>query len=837
MENPSKKAEPNPPDPFGDDETPKTTDQQNVKPGQPAALDGFAAWTAEKPQRGDLLELTPGLTARDILDKMVQQYKAAESYGDYGEIIIEFAGKSTEPISWPCTFAYRSPNFVRMEITDGKMISNGKTIYALIPQLYGQVLEIPAPNVLSIGTLYPDMYLAVAMDLGIPGDLFWVPPQILLLFAKDPLKTLVPEGAKISLDKPAWLDETPCDRIIIENDSGTRTFWIDRESFALMQVDLPVDRFPPYEGKAISKVRLALVNATLDPNIELETFRMEYPEDATTVENFTPWPILLHGKKLDGFDSMTVQSFAGASIPLSKYMEKVLVLQFWSALDPHCAEAMQEASAAYQKMKDDNRVQFIGVCFDPEQNVSKEEAEKTLKQWQAPIPPCRLPDFTIAQSLQLDVTPNLVILAPGGVIARYFPPGPVGRQEILDAVGEILEGKIDDPRPVEEIKERREDYAKTIQAFIDPDYYAVSADGTPPEESVQIMPRKLPDKLTFRERGTINLKNPGNILVVPREKSGEEPLFLVPYEQNAIALFDADGKIVKQYKPKSVLSSESISFVRTDVDSKGRRFFVASAPVASGGNRIHIFDEQFESLHFYPQTSAEAEDLVFTDIQLIDLDGDGDPEIVISALDLSKSIIGSGFVRAIKLDGTLLWENTKIMAPYHLGIAWSEKQPSILAMNATLEKMTLFEFDPLGNLKREISLKDGNSIGWFVVADLDGQGNSRICASVPQKEERNTIYIAEIDRSGNQEWRYLFPTAVHKGPLEYMIAADMTGDAAKEWIFASADGMLHILNELGKPLDRYSHGKPITGFGVAPIAGKNVLAVADSESITIYDVK
>ncbi|MCL2306182.1 MAG: redoxin domain-containing protein, partial [Planctomycetaceae bacterium] len=784
------------------------------------------------------LQLTPGLSERDILDKMVREYKAAESYGDHGEFIVELTDKQQEPFSWPCTFAYEKPNLVRMEIADGKMISNGEFFTALIPQLYGQVLRIPAPKVLSIGTLYPDMNLAGAMDLRIPGDLFWVPPQILLLFAKDPLKTLVPEGSKVSFDKPAWIGETPCDRIKIENSSGTQTFWIDRKTFVLMRIDLPVERFPASEGRTVARVRLELDNATLNPDIEGEAFTIEYPENLKIVENFTPWPVLLQGKKLNDFDSITINSFAGKSIPLSQYADKVVVLQFWSATNSYCAEAMREIYAVYEKMKSDVRVRFVGVCFDSEEEVSMDAAIKVLNDWQAPLPSCRLPDFKLPESLQLFVSPNLVILAPGGVVARYFPPGPNSEQEILDAVHEVLDGKIGDPALADALKEQREYYAQTMQAFIDSDYFAVSTNGMMFEENVPIAPRKLPNNtIKFRERAVISeLKNPGNILVVPREKTGEEPLFLVPFQQNEIALFDGYGKIVNRYKPKSVLSSESITLVRTAVDSRGQRIFVASAPITNGGNRIHIFDEQFESLGFYPQTQADAEALVMTDVRLVDLDGDGDPEIVISALDLSQSAVGSGFVRAIKLDGTLLWENTKIMSPYQLGVALSENQPSILAMNAS-QNMTLFEFDPQGNLKREISLKDGNPIGWFVVADLEGKGYSRICASVPHKDERNVVHIAEIDRSGNQDWQYPFLVAVHTVPLEYLVAADVVGNATKEWIFASADGTLHILSNKGKPLDHYSHGKIIAGFNAAPIAGQKVLAVADSESITIYGVE
>ena len=831
---------PEPPKTEPPKETKTATEKAILPPNQPDAEAGFAARALEKPKTGELLKLTLGLTERDILLKMVKEYKAVESYGDHGEFIIEWTDKNLESVAWPCTFAWSKPNFVRMEVSDGKLVSNGKDFFALMPQLYGQVLKIPAPNQLSIAALYPDMNLSGAMDLQIPGDLFWVPPQILLLFAKDPLKTLVPEGAKLSFDKPAWIDDVPCDRVKVEGPAqmGTRIFWIDRKTFALMRIELPIAQIPSSERQTISSLRLELADASLNPELEGETFTIEYPENATLVENFVPWPLLVQGKKMENYDSISISSFTGTNIPLSRYSENIVVLQFWSATGSGSAEAMREMYAAYEKKKDDSRLRFIGVCLDPEENVSAEKASQTLTDWQARLPSCRLPDFQIAESLRLYVAPNLVILAPGGVIARYFPPGPNSEQEILDAIQEVLDGKIDDPTLADSLKTQREEYARAIQEFIESDYYAVSSSMTPFEETAEIVPQELPKNLRFQKLAEMTeLKNAGNITVISRESEGKEPLFLVPFEKNSLALFDSSGKIVNRFKPKSILSSETISLVRTALDSQGKRIYVASAPISEGGNRIHIFDDQFEQLGFYPQTQSDADSLVITDIRLADLDADKDPEIVISALELTQSEIGSGFVRVIKLDGTVLWENKKIAFPYHLGIAFSEGMPSVLVMNVASQNMTLFEFDAKGNRMREISLKDGNPIGWFVVEDLDGTGNSKICASVPHKDEKNTVHVAEIDRSGNQDWQYPFLVAAHTVPLEYMIAEDVTGDATKEWIFASADGILHFLDAKGKPIDRYAHGKIITGYNVAQIAGRKILTVSDKDSITIYDVE
>lgn len=798
---------------------------------------------------------TPSITSpteQQVLEEMVQVYKTAKSYGDDGKFVLRWTDGEVD--SWPCKFAWFAPNLVRMEVFNGKMICNETFILALISQFPGQILKIPVPKETTIASLYPDLSLAAAMDLLIPSEIFWVPPQVILLFAEDPLKTLIPEKSRLSFlpsesieyQLSHSIEKLPCDRIKVEGSGGTRVFWIHSKTRELMRMELPTQNISSQDGRSIASLHLELEGAELNLDLSADTFTIEYPKDTLEVDQFTPWPILLQGKTLENFDSINLDSLTGTSIPLSGYADQVVVLQFWNAKgegeEEYNKSAVQKMFSVYEKMKDDKRIQFLGVCLDDKTEISNEAVNELLQEnWKVKLPTCRLSNTVLPQSLRLFYTPNLVILAPKGVIACYFPPGPIQEEEMTQAINDTLDGKIQENKFAKIFRENREKYLQNVQEYVESDYYALPIEPDEEEEDL-IVPAEMPKTLKFEKRGEISsLNNPGNILVVPQEKLGQEPVFLVPFEKNSLALLDVDCRIINRTQPKFVLSTESITVVRTALDAHGKRFYAASAPSSTGGNRIHLFDENFNALLFYPQMIEETNSLMITDLRIVDLDADNDPEIVFSAIELSGDDVGKGFVRAIKLDGTALW-NKPLTFPYRIGIAYTDGKPSVLSMHSSqADRIVLHEFDANGNFMKDIVLKDGNPINWFVVDDLAGTvnntGKSQICACVIHRDEPDQMHIAEIDGSGNQDWQYPFLSKSHKCPLEYMIAANITGDATKEWIFASADGRLHFLTAKGKLIDRYAHGKAITGFNVAQIAGRPVLIVADAETITTYEIQ
>ncbi|HBT78195.1 MAG TPA: hypothetical protein DEB39_15020 [Planctomycetaceae bacterium] len=275
----------------------------------------MASHTAREPL-GPIL----GRTAETILREMVAAYRSARTYGDHA--LFELVDAQGEQRVAPCTIAWERPNRIRVEVLKGYLVCDGTSLYAQTPLFPGQVLEKPAPDRLSINDLYSDPWLAVTMGAyqatgegsGTTGNSvsharFFLPPQLVLLLAADPLKTLLRDGATATLLTPEYLDENPCDLVKIEHvvsesdgsapqsgstragptGSGSQRaaiLWIRREDNALLRIDYVVA-----SGRL---ARIELHDARFDIDLGGEfgnpslTFRMEAPSDSKHVRKLDP---------------------------------------------------------------------------------------------------------------------------------------------------------------------------------------------------------------------------------------------------------------------------------------------------------------------------------------------------------------------------------------------------------------------------------------------------------------------------------------------------------------------------------------------------------------------
>lgn len=239
-------------------------------------------------------------TPRQLLEKTVLAYKSALSYSDHGEVRI--IGKMTnpdiEPATWLCTVAFQSPNNLRLEINEGKLVSDGEDCFAQIRPLPNQVLRFPTPKDWSLDVIFGDMFLDQAMDVGLPDAILRFPPQLILLFAESPLKTLLPEGSETEFLDPQWIGETPCDVIRVTHSEGNRLLWISRTNNALLRFDYYVEGLPVPQGfESIQLIRIDLSDAQFDYDIVPEAFQMQQPQDAQPVSEFQPGELISSAEK------------------------------------------------------------------------------------------------------------------------------------------------------------------------------------------------------------------------------------------------------------------------------------------------------------------------------------------------------------------------------------------------------------------------------------------------------------------------------------------------------------------------------------------------------------
>ena len=224
-----------------------------------------------------------------VLDRMVTAYKTAMSYSDHAtvRIIGKMSQPDVEPAPWNCIVAFMRPNLLRLHVNGGIVVSDGEDCYAQIRMLPDQVLHFSAPIHWTFETLFQDVHLDAAMALGLPRSVLRFPPQLVLLFAHNPLQTLVPRNARVESLEPQQIGEVQCDVVRITHADGSRILWISREDSVLLRMDYQPVGLPVPEGyDSIEAIRIELTDAQFDVDFGPQTFQMFQPQDAVQVAQF-----------------------------------------------------------------------------------------------------------------------------------------------------------------------------------------------------------------------------------------------------------------------------------------------------------------------------------------------------------------------------------------------------------------------------------------------------------------------------------------------------------------------------------------------------------------------
>ena len=259
----------------------------------------FLAGCRERPVAPPVKDPEPPVVAPEVpntpdplplLERMVLAYQSATSYSDRAtlQIIGRMSPPQSEPASWDCVVVLQKSNKLRLEICEGIFVADGEDCFAQIRLLPDQVLHFPAPESWTLETLFHDVHMSDAMELaGLPQSVLCFPPQLVLLFANNPLNTFCPRGAKVE-----WLEQQPlgavqCDVIRISHSDGNRILWISRENSILLRLDYQPVGLPVPEGfESIEAIRIEMTDAQFGGDFAPETFQMLQPQDAVRVAQF-----------------------------------------------------------------------------------------------------------------------------------------------------------------------------------------------------------------------------------------------------------------------------------------------------------------------------------------------------------------------------------------------------------------------------------------------------------------------------------------------------------------------------------------------------------------------
>lgn len=763
----------------------------------------------------EYVRLPPPKDAMELLERVVEAYHKADSYEDDGKLVLRYTseGKTYEETS-KFSLALDGPNRIRLRAYDALVVCDGQNFRATIEEAPDEVLSYPAPDELSPGTVFRDPVLGLALNQivgSVPLSLYSDP---------EPLPGFQYNARAPEFDTPEKIAGDACYRVRIKRRGGSLVLWIDEKTLVVRKVEYPAEgyrrMFEHYPGQVTAlTITAEHENARLNPRIDEDKFHLELPADAVLVKQFDFVSVgariprfKLHGP--DG-ELITRESLAG----------KIAVIKFWRKDD---LERFRDDLTTFEEVRkryqEQDSVVFLAVNVDEEKDVSHEELKTALSKAELTLPIVRI-DLRVAfRSFPLQVVPFTVILGRDGTLQEYiqgvYPDQPKTLPKNIDTLlagGElVLEPPQQPPgydsfaslswqNPLVAEEEKRQ--------------------ATPPEFAhAEIAPASEPELLRLKRLWTSkDLSAPGNLLAV-HEESGDQVFVLD--DSSSVAELSADGKVLLKH-PLDVLEEDEgqIAFLRTAVDGNDRRFFLAAA---AGGKQVYVFDHQWKRRLVFPEDS---DDLAISDVQLADLNGDGELEMLVGYVGL----VGT---HCVDLNGRSIWRNR--MAENVLRLAVTAPDQSGQRQLLVAQGM-LLPLEPNGNQQSPIILFD-SFLRLIFTSDLGLDRISPWCAISTKpitSGKRMRDVAVGISPRGNIMWRYPLPAGTHHHPAFEMVASgDVLGGGTPQWVIAGPDGSIHILALDGSFLDRFNYGASPSGMTIARLGDRPTLLVATDEAVEAW---
>ncbi len=819
----------------GPSDTPGTPEPQLS--GEPVAAPGQAAPAGQPttPPGGSATTAGPQLSAREILDKMVAAYQGASSYDDKGHLGIRYQlGGQPRGADLNYAVAFARPNKIRVQAYDGMVVSDGQKVWGLARSMPGQVLSLDAPPEITIESLFPSHIVADAMIREPTRTFSWLPVQLILLLADDPLKTLLHESAEPEVIEPGMLGERACHRIRIQRPDGVGGFWIDQETYVLRRFEFPAEvlrtmvaeqeRVPRNEIQNLL-LMAEMAEAKFGGQIDPQAFEFQTPPELKVVEDFMPGDVGWLGRKVPEF---SFTGLDGEAITRESLSGKIAVFDFWATWCQPCRMTLPDLEQVYQQYKDNEKVAFVAVSVD-KPDVTDQQLRDLFAEIGVHVPIARYLDETAFETLGIQAYPTQVVLDAEGVVEHRQSGGDqpgLGAPRLAARLEKLLAGETLHEETVGQYQQARDAgkkrFEELLQTSVENDLYVLPRPGIPKAE---IAERAEPKTLKLTQLWSCTeLAAPGNVFVLARPDG--PPRILVLDQASSVAEIATEGNVVS-IKPLGVPPQEPVFFLRSGVGSDQRRYFVGSS---LGVQQVHLWDEDFKLVRSFPEDATQNPHAGIADVRIADLDGDG-------TLELAVSYFGVVGVQGVSLEGERTWSNKSVIQSMRMVVLGpdAEGQRQLLTINAArLPQGTLVKLDAQGQQKGDLSF-DNRVIAWLGAEDLDGDGQPELCALTAIGEGK--LEAIGFDLEGKKLWSYALPQGIHEHQIEAVTSGKLLPDQPAHWLLAAADGSIHVIDAEGKPIDVFAYGKALTGVGAAQWDGKRVLLVATPEGVDAWQVE
>jgi hypothetical protein len=758
-------------------------------------------------------------TANEILQQLLATYRGAKTYEDQAIVRLSFRRSGTpESQKLPAAVAFERPSRLSIRAFQATVKCDGKELRARIDDpiektnLDGQVLIRPIRQELKLADLAADKLL---YDILI-SRLQRQPIQLELLLESGGLVSAF--GGDVACERlaDAAHDGRNCFRVAVPSPGGAFTFWVDQADCLLRRLDYPAAALLPdlASDPTVSEIALLadLRDAKINRPIPAAQFTLDIPPNAKRMKTFVvppqPLPSDLFGQQPRKFFFTRLD---GAKLSDNDLAERIEVL-VWYHDDPACEATLQQVSLAAQRLQGDAAAAFYAVATDPTTSNS-EALTRRLANWKVELPIVRDLEAFGDTSFHIQVQPTIVVLDKRGLV-QVFQAG--GNEQLADQLVTI----------VERLK-RGDDLAAEIvtqHAREQSQYEQLLARGGPEPDEVLDVPeavirrRSEPKKLRLQPLWTCTeLKAPGNILLV---ESPSQPTRVLAVEGwRMITEVGPDGNVIARHALE-LPEQAAVTFLRTATDQSGKRYFVASAPLAP---QLFVFDEAWRLLLAYPPRDQAP--LQVVDLALIDVgDVDGTPEILVASA-------GDVGLVAVSLTGEVKWRNRAF--PNALAVVVS--RPDDLGSSSLLvagELGSILRVNRFGHEDPPLAVAN-----WPILRLFSGRfsGGQAAYLGLSNNAKRELFVVGLTDKL-KESWNYPLPAGVHQRPIEPVASSQILLGHEGEWWLSGPDGSVHTITEDGQLFDSFYYGSTINGLAAGKLGERAVLLVATDSGLTAWEV-
>ena len=785
---------------------------------------------------------------RSLLDEMSRTYRKAQAYSDNARVRIRYTREGTEvDQSIPFRVAFERPDRLRIECYDARIAADGTSFRAAVGNVPGQVLDEPVKSPLTLDQLFADEQVRLTLAEGDAG----CPTQLPLLFADDTVDLIVADA----VDKPRvtgteQIEGHACTVLTIPKPDGPLVLWIDRKSKLLRRMSLPTaayGQFLTQQGGPVGGLSVVVdfLEATFPVSVPSEAFAFEVPAGASRVDRLEPPPTpqppsALVGKAATPF---VLAALDGTTVSSESLAGSMVVLEFFHTGCDACRRSMPQVIRTVEAFTTGAAgsgsaarvipIKHFAVSVD-ETDVPDDALREKVTLWGGAGTILRDPRSVAATAFEIATFPAVVVLTPTGTVADVL----LGHDhqvanDLSVILAAVAAGTPTGPLLRDRFETRLRDYRELLEKVAG----GGAVERIPPQ---QIAPRRQPDRFKLvRAWRAEGVAMPGNVVCFDDAAAGR----IVALDGwRTVVVLDPSGRELARHE-LDMPADAAVGFLRTAVDSAGKRWWLGGN---RGGQQVFVFDEAWKLHASYPAWESPAHAGIRT-AQLVDLNDDGTPEIVVG-------YYGTVGVQAASLDGHRLWRERSFDTVLDVvpDAPHQEGSRGLVCVNGH-GRLVPVTMEGKGAEARPVEgagQGPGQGVGegrkqpdWSAspaVASLfagpvaPNRGWAFLGLASPSVGKNMAVGLGPLP---DQFWELNLPDGVHRdGPIEPVAWADLLGTPRRQWLIAAPDGSVTVAWADGRVVDRYRHGAPLVGIGGYRDGNEGFIVIATRDSLESYRV-